>query len=175
MAMTRQKTILIVATAAVLLGSASGLRADTRLSGGVVLGSHGGIGVWIGKPAVVPPAHHQHAPIHREVVIPPPRHHYPPTHRQVVIAPPWRQRFIRIGAPRCEPPVVVVRPPLPEPVVIHPAPPVVEREIDVWVTNSNGSRTSVKLIQRGHRYIGPRGEYYDAMPTNEQLRVVYGF
>jgi hypothetical protein len=70
---------------------------------------------------------------------------------------------------------VIVPPPAPRPVIIHPAPPIVEREVVVWIVNSNGSKSSVKLIQRGSQYLGPRGEYYDEMPTNEQLRVVYGF
>jgi uncharacterized protein YcfJ len=46
----------------------------------------------------------------------------------------------------------------------------------VWIQNSNGSRTPVTLRQvEGGQYIGPRGEYYSAMPTEEQLRKVYGF
>jgi hypothetical protein len=47
--------------------------------------------------------------------------------------------------------------------------------ITVWITNSNGSRISIKLAKEGPYYVGPRGEYYTSMPTNEQLRVVYGF
>jgi len=62
-------------------------------------------------------------------------------------------------------------------VVVTPVPPVVVQEtaITVWVTNSNGSRTSVQLTRNGPWYVGPRGEYYTEMPTNEQLRVAYGF
>ncbi len=45
----------------------------------------------------------------------------------------------------------------------------------VWVQNSNGSRTPVTLrMTEGGQYIGPRGEYYPSMPTEEQLRQVYG-
>ncbi|MCX7819547.1 MAG: glycine zipper 2TM domain-containing protein [Kiritimatiellae bacterium] len=45
----------------------------------------------------------------------------------------------------------------------------------VWVQNSNGSRTPVLLrITEGGQYIGPRGEYYPSMPSEEQLRTVYG-
>jgi len=45
----------------------------------------------------------------------------------------------------------------------------------VWIENSNGSRTPVQLRQtEGGQYIGPRGEYYSIMPTEEQLRKVYG-
>jgi hypothetical protein len=73
------------------------------------------------------------------------------------------------------PPVVeVVHPPVYRQVVVTP-PPVQESSITVWITNSNGSRSSVKLTREGPWYVGPRGEYYTEMPTNEQLRVVYGF
>jgi uncharacterized protein YcfJ len=45
----------------------------------------------------------------------------------------------------------------------------------VWVENSNGSKTPVQLRQTdGGQYVGPRGEYYSVMPTQEQLRKVYG-
>ncbi len=45
----------------------------------------------------------------------------------------------------------------------------------VWIQNSNGSRTPVLLrMTEGGQYIGPRGEYYPSMPTEEQLRAVYG-
>mgnify|MGYP006306491297 FL=1 len=48
--------------------------------------------------------------------------------------------------------------------------------VTVWITNSNGSKTPVKLTRTASgRYIGPRGETYDAMPTEEQLKKVYGF
>jgi len=45
----------------------------------------------------------------------------------------------------------------------------------IWVENSNGSKTPVQLRQTdGGQYIGPRGEYYDTMPTQEQLKKIYG-
>ncbi len=47
--------------------------------------------------------------------------------------------------------------------------------VTVNVTNSNGSITPVKLKKQGVGYVGPRGEYYDKLPTSEQLRPVYGF
>jgi len=47
--------------------------------------------------------------------------------------------------------------------------------VDVWITNSNGSKKPVRLHKSGPNYIGPRGEYYPSMPTNEDLRMVYGF
>ena len=45
----------------------------------------------------------------------------------------------------------------------------------VWITNSNGSQLPVKLTKDGPGYIGPRGERYASMPTEEQLKQVYGF
>jgi hypothetical protein len=47
--------------------------------------------------------------------------------------------------------------------------------VTVNVTNSNGSVTPVKLKKQGVGYVGPRGEYYDTLPTSEQLRPIYGF
>lgn len=45
--------------------------------------------------------------------------------------------------------------------------------VTVWITNSNGSKTQVRLRREGPGFLGPRDEYYDSMPTNEQLSV-YG-
>ncbi len=46
----------------------------------------------------------------------------------------------------------------------------------VIVTNSNGSTIAVILKKDGRGgYYGPRGEHYDKLPTQEQLRPVYGF
>jgi len=45
----------------------------------------------------------------------------------------------------------------------------------VNVTNSNGSVIQVPLTKQGVGYVGPRGEYYDSLPTQDQLRPVYGF
>jgi len=47
--------------------------------------------------------------------------------------------------------------------------------VTVWITNSNGSTTPVKLRRSGPGYIGPRGEHYAQMPTPEDLAKVYGF
>lgn len=143
--------------AVLLLGP--GLYADTVLVGS----PHAGIGVWIG------------APIHPPVCP-------PPVHREVVITRPWHRRFVPIGRPHHD--VVVVRPPVVERVIVAPQPPVMVRPcepvveegtVTVWITNSNGSRTSVTLTRRGQCYIGPRSEWYTNMPTNEQLRLAYGF
>ena len=47
--------------------------------------------------------------------------------------------------------------------------------VTVNVTNSNGSIIQVALKKSGVGYVGPRGEYYANLPTEEQLRPVYGF
>ena len=45
----------------------------------------------------------------------------------------------------------------------------------VWIQNSNGSKTPVQLRQtEGGQYVGPRGEYYEKMPSQEQLKQIYG-
>ena len=62
-------------------------------------------------------------------------------------------------------PVIVQRP---APVRIH------QSTVTVWITNPNGSRTSVVLISEGPWYIGPRGERYHSLPTQHQLRPLYG-
>lgn len=43
------------------------------------------------------------------------------------------------------------------------------------VKNSNGSLTPITLHRQGGVYVGPRGEHYPNLPTEEQLRPVYGF
>ena len=50
-----------------------------------------------------------------------------------------------------------------------------QNTVTVWVNNSNGSQTPVKLTKDGTGYIGPRQERYPSMPTEEALRSVYGF
>lgn len=81
----------------------------------------------------------------------------------VVIMPPHR-------------PIVIVTPP--RTVVVRPSPTpsvVVESNtLVVWITNSNGSRSKVILIKEGPGFVGPNGEHYSSMPTEDQLRVLYG-
>lgn len=45
----------------------------------------------------------------------------------------------------------------------------------VNVTNRNGSIIQVPLKKHGVGYVGTRGEYYPTLPTEDQLRPVYGF
>ena len=42
------------------------------------------------------------------------------------------------------------------------------------VTNSNGSTTPVVMTRNGTQWVGPRGEYYSNLPTESQLKSVYG-
>jgi len=45
--------------------------------------------------------------------------------------------------------------------------------VTVNVANSNGSVSLVRLRKQGIGYIGPKGEYYDHLPTDEELRPTY--
>jgi len=49
-----------------------------------------------------------------------------------------------------------------------------EDPIVVEIHNSNGSITPVKLKKEDSHYIGPKGERYDQLPTEEQLKPIYG-
>ena len=44
----------------------------------------------------------------------------------------------------------------------------------IEIHNSNGSITPVKLKKDGTAYIGPKGEFYGELPTEEQLKSIYG-
>jgi len=47
--------------------------------------------------------------------------------------------------------------------------------VTVNITNSNGSISPVRLTKQGVGYVGPRGEYYDHLPTESELKPIYGF
>lgn len=47
--------------------------------------------------------------------------------------------------------------------------------VTVNITNSNGSISQVRLSRQGVGYVGPRGEYYDHLPTGDELKPIYGF
>jgi len=54
----------------------------------------------------------------------------------------------------------------------------IRQEMDfvvVNVTNSNGSISRVRLWREGPGFVGTRGEYYDHLPTQDELRPIYGF
>ena len=47
--------------------------------------------------------------------------------------------------------------------------------VTVNITNSNGSVSQILLRKQGVGYVGPRGEYYNRLPTEEELKPIYGF
>ena len=49
-----------------------------------------------------------------------------------------------------------------------------EQEVVVQIRNENGSLTPVVLKKEGGTYIGPNGEHYKRLPTEEQLKPIYG-
>lgn len=147
----RQRLISTMVAAIVLPLGLGGIAGRTAMAD-----VHVGVGLGVG----IPLGHHSSlglwlgGPVYHE------RHYYGYPYRPVYIAPP---PVVYYPAPR----VVVPS----EPVVAAPE----SVPVTVWVTNSNGSKTAVKLIQHGSSYEGPRGEWYSGMPTNEQLRMAYGF
>jgi len=46
--------------------------------------------------------------------------------------------------------------------------------VEVRISNTDGSVSTVKLRKRGPAYVGPRGENYSELPTESQLRSFYG-
>ena len=95
-----------------------------------------------------------------------------------VVAPPVVATVAVASAPASE---VVVAPQSAIPVVVTPAPTVVvappvvhNRSVTVKITNNNGTVSEVMLVRKGNDYVGPQGEYYDIMPTTEQLSALYG-
>ena len=57
--------------------------------------------------------------------------------------------------------------------VVCPAP-AYSNTLVVNIMNANGSYTPVTLRQQGNVYVGPRGEQYLSVPTEDQLKAVYG-
>lgn len=49
-----------------------------------------------------------------------------------------------------------------------------ENPIIVTIINGNGSVTDIRLIPSDIGYIGPKGEYYSTMPSEAQLKSIYG-
>ena len=48
------------------------------------------------------------------------------------------------------------------------------KDVIVEIHNSNGSITPVKLKKKDGSFIGPKGERYEQLPTEEQLKPLYG-
>ncbi len=63
----------------------------------------------------------------------------------------------------------------PPTVVVRPSRPPQRDGVTVWITHSNGLRSEINLTRRGSGFVGPRREYYHTLPTQRQLRAVYGF
>lgn len=156
--MTRQRwtsTIVVTVVLLIALSEMMGTTAEAhpRSSSTVIVSQRPGLGRWIGPP-----------------------------HRRTIVTKPWRRRFTPLGPPYRR--TVIVPRPITRQVVIAPprtitvAVPTIRvapTTLTLWVTNSNGSRISVELTRDGPWYVGPRGECYARIPSNEQLRVVYGF
>jgi len=47
-------------------------------------------------------------------------------------------------------------------------------QIVIKIRNGNGSVTPVELRKDGSAYIGPKDERYEELPTEEQLKPIYG-
>ncbi len=103
-------------------------------------------------------------------------------YRKVVITSPLLRNFVRIYPHRRK--VIVVEKPFVRHIAVNLCPTITvtrskcvveQTHVTVWITNSNGSQTSVRLTKSSPGFLGPRGEWYPSLPTNEQLRVVYGF
>jgi hypothetical protein len=50
----------------------------------------------------------------------------------------------------------------------------VRNNVIVYLGKSGGSEIVVVLTKDGTGYLGPKGEYYSSMPTEEQLKLIYG-
>ncbi len=91
-------------------------------------------------------------------------HNQPTYHRVVPV------HYVVVRKPAT---VIVQKPPV-EPDTVVPTPAQPETKT-VMVKNSNGSRTPVVLELVNGEWKGPRGEFYDTFPTEEQLHSAYGF
>ncbi|MCK5802260.1 MAG: hypothetical protein KAI66_05480 [Lentisphaeria bacterium] len=53
--------------------------------------------------------------------------------------------------------------------------PLAKQTVTVWIQNSNGSRTPVKITPTTDgQWVGPKGEYYEDFPAKAQLKSIYG-
>jgi len=84
---------------------------------------------------------------------------------------PYCGSYISISLPSVR--VVAARPVVAVPFV-QPVRVVEPVQIVVWIRNDNGSMTSVTLTRNYGGFVGPMGEYYSTMPTEDQLRALYG-
>lgn len=106
-------------------------------------------------------------------------HHRPTPKKHIFIHPHQRSFLKRRPHPHK---LCVVKQPCRKQIAVNLVPTITTRKIvvepttiTVWITNSNGSQTSVSLRKSGPGFVGPRDEWYPNMPTEKQLRMVYGF
>ncbi|MEJ2647005.1 MAG: glycine zipper family protein [Sedimentisphaerales bacterium] len=69
---------------------------------------------------------------------------------------------------------VRTRPPSPPAPPRSPAGENIKETFIVQIHNDNGSVTPVEIRKEGDKYIGPTGEQYDKLPTEEELKPSYG-
>ena len=69
---------------------------------------------------------------------------------------------------------VRVQPPSPPAPPRPPARENIKETYIVQIHNDNGSVTPVEIRKQGDKYIGPTGEQYDKLPTEEELKPFYG-
>jgi hypothetical protein len=50
----------------------------------------------------------------------------------------------------------------------------VRNNVIVYLGNNSGSEIVVVLTKDGSEFVGPKGERYSGMPTEEQLKLIYG-
>jgi YMGG-like Gly-zipper len=64
----------------------------------------------------------------------------------------------------------------PASVIVNQSSPVIydQDSITINVPNDNGGYADVMLKRSENGFVGPQGEYYDSIPTIEQLRILYG-
>ncbi|OGX35453.1 MAG: hypothetical protein A3C36_01700 [Omnitrophica WOR_2 bacterium RIFCSPHIGHO2_02_FULL_52_10] len=49
-----------------------------------------------------------------------------------------------------------------------------DASFEINIPNKRGGYTTVILKRSGNGYTGPQGEYYDAFPRVDELKVIYG-
>jgi hypothetical protein len=49
-----------------------------------------------------------------------------------------------------------------------------QSELSFEITNSDGTKTEITLKKEGSEFVGPNGEHYPYMPTEDQLKMIYG-
>jgi hypothetical protein len=72
------------------------------------------------------------------------------------------------------PPAVVVAQPAPVVMALPPAEVITQDSIIVNLPNNDGTYTVVVLKRSGNGYVGPQGEFYTQLPSNDQLKIMYG-